>query len=175
MAGRVKKRKSGKKPGARGRRRATVRSRPELRAATGSRGRVPGGDLRAVAEARGRLGEVAVVISQFEGDLATMFDVKGLLDRVKADPLVGLVRLQTYPSSRTEIAEAATAIAKRGLARIVVAGCSERLYGKLYRERFEAAGIDPSLVGFANIIEHCRPPSKTLRAVSYTHLTLPTN
>jgi heterodisulfide reductase subunit A len=37
----------------------------------------------------------------------------------------------------------------------VVAGVSERLYGKLYRDALGLCGIDMSMVEFANITDHC--------------------
>jgi heterodisulfide reductase subunit A len=38
---------------------------------------------------------------------------------------------------------------------VVVAGCSERLYGKMFRDILSAAGIDPSSVEFADIYGQC--------------------
>ena len=60
-------------------------------------------------------------------------------------------------------------IAEHGLNRIVVAACSPRMHEPTFRSCIKAAGLNQYLLEMANIREHCS------WAVSYTHLTLPTN
>ena len=56
--------------------------------------------------------------------------------------------------TRAEIERIVSGIGKRGHSRVVVAGSSERLFGRLYRDALAGAGIDPAMVEFANIHEH---------------------
>jgi heterodisulfide reductase subunit A len=102
-----------------------------------------------------RPGKAAVILSPCERPLSEGLDLKGLVASLGRNPLVGFVKVQPYPCSRRGIASIASEIARKGLTRVVVAGGSERLYGKLYRDALGQAGIDPGLVAFANIGEHC--------------------
>jgi heterodisulfide reductase subunit A len=99
--------------------------------------------------------KVAVVISRCEEDLAKRLDLAGLMRRFKKDRRVGMVRLEPFPCSRTNIEETARRVGRAGLRRVVVAGAGERLYGKLYRDALEPHGIDPAMVEFADIVTHC--------------------
>lgn len=96
--------------------------------------------------------DVAVVFSSSERDLSRHFDLAALMRHLKARARVGLVRTEPYPVTRAEIEATGAAMEKRGLKRLVVVGASERLFGKLYRDRFARFGIEPSLVVFADIL-----------------------
>jgi heterodisulfide reductase subunit A len=98
---------------------------------------------------------VGVVISQCEGDLSGLLDVKTLTRRVRANPLVGPVRIGKYPCTKAGVEETASWLAEHGVTRVVIAGCCERLFGRFYRDALGRSGIDASLVAFANIREHC--------------------
>ena len=104
---------------------------------------------------RARPERAAVIFSQCEHPLAEGLDMDALLKGLKRRTDVGYVKVGPYPCSRRGIAAIASEIAKKGLARVVVAGSSERLYGKLYRDILGEVGVDPGLVEFANIAEHC--------------------
>jgi heterodisulfide reductase subunit A len=99
-------------------------------------------------------GGIGIVIAQCEGDLSRSLDMEALVGRIKRNPRVGPVRVETYPCTRREVEDIAAWLADQQVSRVVVAGCSERLYGRFYRDALERAGIDPSLVGFANIRDH---------------------
>lgn len=109
-------------------------------------------------------GKVALIFSQCEHPLREGLDVKALASTFKRYRDVGFVKVQPYPCSRRQIAAAAGEIAKKGLKRVVVAGDSERLYGKLYRDCLGEAGIEPGLVEFTDIVEHCMLTHKGKRA-----------
>jgi heterodisulfide reductase subunit A len=100
-------------------------------------------------------GKVGVIFSQCERPLAEGLDMEALLKGLRRHADVGYVKVQPFPCSRRGIAAIAAEIARKGLTRVVVAGSSERLYGKLYRDSLGEVGIDPGLVEFANIAEHC--------------------
>jgi heterodisulfide reductase subunit A len=78
-----------------------------------------------------------------------------LVKQVKANPLAGPVKVENHPCTRSGIEATASWLAERGVTRVVIAGSSERLFGKIYRDALSRVGIDPSLVGFANIRAHC--------------------
>jgi heterodisulfide reductase subunit A len=119
-------------------------------------------------DADGRLG---VLISQCEGSLTPAIDLRKLVSAVRKNPLVTVVELQPHPCTAGDIDRLAGAFTRKGVERVLVAGGSERLYGKLYRRHLGAAGIEPSLVAFADIYEHCaltyrgRPGAATESAV----------
>jgi heterodisulfide reductase subunit A len=98
---------------------------------------------------------IGVVVSQCEEDLSRLLDMQTLTRRIRANLLAGPVRVDDYPCTKTGVDETAAWLARQGVTRVVVAGCSERLFGKLYRDSLGRRDIDPSLVGFANIREHC--------------------
>ena len=96
--------------------------------------------------------DVAVILSSSEQELSRLFDLAALTRHLKANARVGLIRTEPYPASRDEIDAAGAEVEAKGLKRVVVAGVSERLFGKLYRDRFARFGIEPSLVVFADIL-----------------------
>jgi heterodisulfide reductase subunit A len=98
---------------------------------------------------------VAVVICECGGEISGLLEMETLLKRVKANPSVGLAKVASRPCTGTEIGKIGSAIVKRGLKRFVLAGCSERIFGKFFREHLEPFGINPAFVEFANIKEHC--------------------
>jgi heterodisulfide reductase subunit A len=108
-----------------------------------------------VETGRGARGSVAVIIAQCEGDLSSALDLGSLKTWVGRNPAVGLVVVEDYPCTTGKIDRIASSIAARHLSHVVVAGGSERLYGKLYRDVLARSGIEPSLVEFADIREHC--------------------
>jgi heterodisulfide reductase subunit A len=83
--------------------------------------------------------------------MARLVNLESLARSIKADRRVGLAAIGSHPLSRAQIEKMGAAIAKRKLDRVVVAGSSERLFGRLFRTELGRFGIDPSLVGFADI------------------------
>ncbi len=117
---------------------------------------------------KGRVGpgKVAVIFSQCEHPLSEGLDMETLLSGLKRHRDIGYLKVQPFPCSRRGIAAIASEIAKKGLTRVVVAGGSERLYGKLYRDSLGEVDIDPGLVEFANIAEHCVMAHKGKRSAA---------
>ncbi len=109
---------------------------------------------------------VAVVISQCESDLSRVLDITSLEKQVAANPEVALVKVQDYPCTIGKIDAIGALIVKRGLSRVVVAGSSERLYGKFFRNILAQSGIDPSLVEFADISRLCSAPPGAKKATT---------
>lgn len=96
---------------------------------------------------------VGVVVCECGGEIMRCVDLPALVRGLKGDPLVTDVARINYPCSQKGLAAVGDMIKKRGLSRIVIAGCSERLFGRLFRETLSEFGIHPSFVGFANIKE----------------------
>jgi len=94
---------------------------------------------------------LGVILCECGRELGRLLDLERLARGIKADPRVALVVRGPYPCSRSEIEKLGGALAKRKLDRVVVAGCSERLFGRLFRTELAGFGIDPSLVDFADI------------------------
>ena len=110
---------------------------------------------RKTGEGKPRKTGVGVVISQCEGDLSGLLDVQALTRQLGTNPLIGPVRVEKHPCTRSTADQTASWLGRRGVTRVVIAGCSEKLFGRFYRDAVSRFGIDPSLVGFANIREHC--------------------
>lgn len=110
---------------------------------------------RKTGKGKARTVGVGVVISQCEGGLSRLLDVQALTKQLRANPLIGPVRIGKHPCTKAGVAEAASWLAEHGVTRAVIAGCSEKLFGRFYRDALSRFAIDPSLVGFANIMEHC--------------------
>lgn len=98
---------------------------------------------------------VAILITQLEGNLEVGLDIGLLAKRLGKLKDVAMVRVQPYPGTRLQIERFASSLAGGAVDRVVVAGCSERLYGKLFRDILSGAGIDPSSVEFADIYGQC--------------------
>jgi heterodisulfide reductase subunit A len=109
---------------------------------------------------REKAGTVAVIVAQCESDLSSVLNINSLEKQVAANPEVALVNVLDYPCTIGKTDGAAALIEKRGLSRVVVAGSSERLYGKFFRSILAQSGIDPSLVEFADL----RGVSTTVRS-----------
>jgi heterodisulfide reductase subunit A len=103
-------------------------------------------------ERRGhRKSQIGVIVAQFDRDLGGVLDLDALLKAIRANPMVGVVEGLPVAATKRDIADAASAIGKHGIQRVVVAGCSERLFGRLFRESLAGFGVDPSMVDFADV------------------------
>ncbi len=120
--------------------------------------------------------KVGIIISQFEGDLAHIFDLPAISKAAKANPQVGAFEIQSFPSSRKQVAEIAERLTRKGIKRFVVAGCSERLYGKVFRDTFAQFGVPRTMIEFADILTGrvCRKGAKadTSTAIELINLAL---
>ena len=121
---------------------------------------------------------IGVVVCECGGEIMRSVDLTALVKAIGANPLVSDVVRINYPCSRKGLAEIGAAIRKRGISRVVIAGCSERIFGRLFREALSEFGIHPSFVGFANIKEGMAPggaaakKAGTARALSLTRMAI---
>lgn len=110
---------------------------------------------------------VGVVISQFDIPLGASFDLERLSRRIKSNKAVRDLVLLPYPSLKSQIASIANRFNRRRIERVIVVGCSERLYGKLFREAFGSIGIFPNFVEFVEITSTSgKKPDENLRAAT---------
>ena len=121
---------------------------------------------------------IGVVVCECGGEIMRSVDPAALVKGLKGNPLVSDVVRINYPCSRKGLAEIGTMIKKRGLSRLVIAGCSERIFGRFFRRALSEFGIDPSFVGFANIKEGMASggaaarKAGTARALNLTHMAV---
>ncbi len=115
--------------------------------------------------------KVGVIISQFEENLSKTFDLATLVKKVKSRVQVADVVVQPYPSVRRQIPEIARRFLQRKISKVVVVGCSERLYGKLYRSIFADFNVPGTMIEFADILTG-RSKQRQLRADTATAVRL---
>jgi heterodisulfide reductase subunit A len=104
-----------------------------------------------------------VFICQCGSDIASVLDVDSLTSYTKQLPNVVYAESLNYPCSRQGRDAIAATIKNRNLDRVVVAGCSPRLYEQAFQACVSEAGLNPWLFDMANIREFS----------SYCHRTKP--
>ncbi|HVP56782.1 MAG TPA: 4Fe-4S binding protein [bacterium] len=107
--------------------------------------------VRKGCQDRAKEAGVGVILCGCGGEMARLVQMDSLERSIRANRQVRLLATGPYPCSKTEIEKLGAAIAKRKLDRIVVAGCSERLFGRFFRTELARFGVEPSLVAFADI------------------------
>lgn len=107
---------------------------------------------------------VAVILCGCGGEISSRLDMEGLARRIKANRKVALTIRGDYPCSKTEIEKLAAALAKARIERVLIAGCSERLFGKHFRAHLGASGIHPAFIEFADVRNHCAAGHKQSRS-----------
>jgi heterodisulfide reductase subunit A len=119
---------------------------------------------------------VGVAVCECGGEIGRVLDLGALVRSLKSDPLVSGVIRSNFPCSRKGLAEVGAMVKKHNLSRIVIAGCSERLFGRFFRQALSEFGIHPSFVGFANIKEGMAPGAGrragTARAVNLVRMAV---
>jgi heterodisulfide reductase subunit A len=101
------------------------------------------------------LPRIGVVLCYCGNEIRDALDFVQIEEYVRALPGVVYLKADAYPCSRPGIAELIRAISGNKLQRIVIAGCTPRLHGKLVAQACESAGLNRWFVDVANIREHC--------------------
>ncbi|HEY4674487.1 MAG TPA: CoB--CoM heterodisulfide reductase iron-sulfur subunit A family protein [Candidatus Bathyarchaeia archaeon] len=96
---------------------------------------------------------IGVFVCQCGSHIASVIDVEDLTKYAKTLPNVVYAENMNHPCSRQGQAEIIAAIKKQRLNRIVVAGCSPRLYEPTFQRCVSQAGLNPFLFEMANIRE----------------------
>ena len=113
---------------------------------------------------------VGVFVCDCDGTIAQTLDLSAVMDH--AAQLQGVVHVEEVGGAcRPEgLEELKSAIVENELNRIVVAGCTHRLYGRLLEEALRQAGLNPCLLERADLREGCAwvhgdaPDEATLKA-----------
>ena len=119
---------------------------------------------------RARKLRVGVFVCHCGRDIAGVIDVKALEEYAKTLPHVVYAEGMNYPCSRQGQDEIVCAIKKNKLTRVVVAGCSPRLYEPTFQRCVSQAGLSPWLFEMANVREFSswchsdRPEEATMKA-----------
>ncbi|MGD8793605.1 MAG: FAD-dependent oxidoreductase, partial [Anaerolineae bacterium] len=116
----------------------------------------PAPRLRDVAEEEPRLG---VFVCECEGELAPA-DPAGLADWAGGLPGVALARTVAAGCRPEGRAAIEAAVEGQKLNRVVVAGCSQRLYGDEFEATMRGAGLDPRLLARVNLREQAVYPHR---------------
>jgi heterodisulfide reductase subunit A len=115
---------------------------------------LPNPELRDVSDEEPRVG---VFVCECNGDLAPL-DLPELVAWTRGQPGVALA--EALPLGCTAAGQAAirAAIEREKLNRVVVAGCSPRLYGEEFEGMMRSAGLDPRLLARVNLREQAVLP-----------------
>jgi len=108
---------------------------------------------------------IGIFVCQCGSHIASVIDVEGLTRYVKTLPNVVYAEHMDYPCSQQGQEEIIAAIKKHKLDRVVVAGCSPRLYEPTFQRCVSQADLNPWLFEMANIREfssycHQRTPKE---------------
>jgi heterodisulfide reductase subunit A len=119
---------------------------------------------RAKALKRPRIG---VFVCECGSAISSLVDVEALTNYARTLPNVAHAESMNYPCSRQSQEEIKAAIKKNKLERVVVAGCSPRLYEPTFQRCVSQADLNPWLFEMANIREfdsycHQASPKETM-------------
>jgi heterodisulfide reductase subunit A len=130
---------------------------------------------RDISDEDPRLG---VFICDCDGTIAEAIDVPGVMEYTARLPDVVHVQ-QVAAACRPEgLEELKSAIVQKDLNRVVVAGCTHRLYGPLLEDALRQVGLNPCLLERADLREGCgwvhrdQPEEATLKAKQLTGMAV---
>lgn len=96
---------------------------------------------------------VGVFVCQCGSNIASVIDVDELTNYAESLPNVVYAEQMNYPCSQQGQDEIMVAISKNKLDRVVVAGCSPRLYEPIFQRCVSKADLNPWLFEMANVRE----------------------
>ncbi|MCP4138121.1 MAG: FAD-dependent oxidoreductase [bacterium] len=111
-------------------------------------------------------------------NIASVVDVKGVVEAIKNDPHVTLATDSMYTCSDSSLSDIKEAITEHRLNRVVVASCTPRTHEDLFRETLREAGLNPYLFELANIRDQCswvhssEPEFATKKAVELVRMSI---
>ena len=88
-------------------------------------------------------------------EISSLLDIDELEKKIKSLPDVVFVQRLAHPCSKDGLRMIVKAIKKENLDRLVVAGCSYRIYALLFRSAFQEAGMEGYPFEMANIKDLC--------------------
>jgi heterodisulfide reductase subunit A len=99
--------------------------------------------------------ELGVFVCDCGARIASVLDTPALEQAIRAAPGVAVAERLPYSCSPDGLASIQAAIARHGLERVLVAGCTPRTLGPRFRAACEAAGLNGDLVEVVDIREGC--------------------
>lgn len=115
----------------------------------------PVGAANAARPAQDTAPRIGVFICSCGEELSRAMDLSAIQADCRALEGVVFAGVEPYPCSRPGLVGMREVIEANRLNRVVVAGCTPRLHGKVFADACEKAGLNRWLVEFANIREHC--------------------
>ena len=97
---------------------------------------------------------VGIFICRCGGNISNVVDVEGLKEKLAALEGVALSEVSDFVCSRPGQEKIRQGIREAGLDRVVVASCTPKMHGKLFRDVVEGDGVNPYLFEMVNIREH---------------------
>ncbi len=98
---------------------------------------------------------IGVFVCHCGSNIASVVDVKGVVERAKALPCVVHAENTIYSCADGSLGQMQQTIREHGLNRIVVASCTPRTHEPIFRDTLRAAGLNPYLLEMANIRDQC--------------------
>ena len=105
--------------------------------------------------AQGEELKVGVFICHCGGNISDVVDCRAVREEARKWPHVAIAREEEYLCSKPAQDNIVKAIEKHGLNRVVVACCTPRMHLPTFQAVMERAGLNPYLLEFVNIREHC--------------------
>jgi len=99
--------------------------------------------------------KIGVFLCHCGSNIAGYLNMEELEEYTKGLPNVGFVQRNLYTCSETGINEIKQAIKSQDLERVVVASCTPRTHGPLFRSSCGEAGLNPYLFEMVNIRDQC--------------------
>jgi heterodisulfide reductase subunit A len=98
---------------------------------------------------------IGIFVCECGGNIGDIVDVKAVTDAVKNWENIVVVKQHKYLCSKPAQEMILESIVKNGLDRVVVASCTPRMHLPTFQSVLERAGLNPYMLEFVNIREHC--------------------
>ncbi|RLF14196.1 MAG: disulfide reductase, partial [Thermoprotei archaeon] len=99
--------------------------------------------------------KVGVYVCRCGGNISDYVDCDRLRSEASKWPGVAVARVETYLCSKPSQDTIVEDVVRKGLNRVVVACCTPRMHLATFRSVMERAGLNPYLLEFVNVREHC--------------------
>ncbi|HEW89728.1 MAG TPA: CoB--CoM heterodisulfide reductase iron-sulfur subunit A family protein, partial [Candidatus Bathyarchaeota archaeon] len=103
----------------------------------------------------GEESRVGVFVCHCGGNISDVVDVKAVVEEARKWPNVVVAKDEEYLCSKPAQDNIARAIEKHKLDRVVVACCTPRMHLPTFQAVLARAGLNPYMLEFVNIREHC--------------------
>ena len=108
-------------------------------------------EIPQAVDVRGEVPKIGVFVCSCGINIASVVDVKAVVDYAKTLPFVEFVENNLFSCSQDTQDKMAQTIKEKGLNRVVVAACTPRTHEPLFQETLQAAGLNKYLFDMANI------------------------